>query len=398
MNEKKIKALTEERGKLMNELAELMTAIDPEGEIRALSEESKTRFDEIEEKVKEIDRILDMEKRADKMRKFEAPDIPESDVEVRAGKEIIGDFVRGAELRAGEMTTTSTGGVIPADFSEDIISKTTELSGVLQRVSVVNSTGTYKQIIADNEEKISAGWVGEIEDITSSTAKFKTVEIGHHKLAALAKISLELINQNAFDIAGEIENQMMKDFALKAETAIIKGDGKDKPVGLTSSGVSYELASKVSITADDIVQIYHSLKSPYQQNAVWIMSNATLCAVRMLTDGAGRYIFHQSENLTEGYAGYILGKPVLVSEAMDEIEAGGKPILFGDFGRAYKVNINPEMTMQILNEAYAAQGMKGIISILWLDGRPVNEEAYVTVKCADKTADEGGESTETVTE
>lgn len=383
---KNLKALIEKRGEISSKLNAILAAA--ENEVRALSDEEKENFEKLEKELTDIDATLDMERRAEKAAALKFSEVSENaapgggEPEVRASREIVNDYVRGKELRAGEMTTTSTGGIIPSDFSKDIISKTTELSGILSRVSVVNSKGAYKQIIADNAEKISAGWTGEIEEITSSSAKFKTVEIGHHKLTALAKVSLELINQNAFDIASEIEGQMYRDFALKAETAVIKGDGVGKPLGLTSSGTPYDLGSGVSVTADDIVKIFHSLKSPYQQNAVWIMSNSTLCAIRLLTDGAGRYIFHRNENLTSGYTGFILGKPVLISEAMDNLEPGKKPILFGDFARAYKVNINPEMSMQILNEKYAEQGAKGVISIMWLDGRPVNEEAYVTVSCA----------------
>ena len=388
MNEK-LKALVEKRGAVSAQLGSILAGA--ENEVRALTDEEKGQFEKLEKELADIDATLDMEKRAAQAAAFSFSEVKsssdnaaaaESSAETRAGKDIVNDYIRGFEVRAGEMTTTSTGGIIPSDFSKDIISKTTELSGILNRVSVVNSTGEYKQIIADTENQISAGWTDEIGEITSSTAKFKTISIGHHKLTALAKVSLELINQNAFDIATEIENQMYRDFALKAETAIIKGDGPGKPTGLTTSGTVYTLPSATSITSGDIIQIFHSLKSPYQQNAVWIMSNATLCAVRMLSDGAGRYIFHQSENLTTGYSGVILGKPVLVSEAMDNIGAGKIPILFGDFGRAYKVNINPEMSLQILNEKYSELGMKGVLAVMWLDGKPVNEEAYVTVKCA----------------
>ncbi|UKI15956.1 MAG: hypothetical protein L6V87_09680 [Ruminococcus sp.] len=42
------------------------------------------------------------------------------------------------------MTTSTTGSIIPSEFSQDIIHKFTELSGIVNRVSVVNSTGTYK--------------------------------------------------------------------------------------------------------------------------------------------------------------------------------------------------------------------------------------------------------------
>lgn len=379
-----MKELIERRGAVKRRMAELIGAVKDEK--RAFSTEEQAEFEKLESELSSLNATIDAEKRA-QAAGLSADDDEggesgaEGDVETRAAKDIVSDFIRGNELRANEMTTTSTGNIVPTEFSQDIIHDTVALSGVLNMVSIVNSKGKYKQIVADTANKISAGWTDEIAEITASDAKFKTIEIGHHKLTALSKLSIELINQNEFDIASEVMYQTERDFAIKAETAIIKGDGSDKPFGLTTGGTAYTLAANSAITADEIVKIYHALKAPFQQEAVWIMSNDTLCAIRLLTDGSGRYIFHQNENLTSGYAGYILGKPVLISDAMDNLGSETKPILFGDFGRAYKVNLNPDVSMQVLNEKYADFGMKGILSIMWIDGRPVNNEAYVTVSC-----------------
>lgn len=379
-----MKELIERRGAVKRRMAELIGAVKDEK--RAFSTEEQAEFEKLESELSSLNATIDAEKRA-QAAGLSADDDEggesgaEGDVETRAAKDIVSDFIRGNELRANEMTTTSTGNIVPTEFSQDIIHDTVALSGVLNMVSIVNSKGKYKQIVADTANKISAGWTDEIAEITASDAKFKTIEIGHHKLTALSKLSIELINQNEFDIASEVMYQTERDFAIKAETAIIKGDGSDKPFGLTTGGTAYTLAANSAITADEIVKIYHALKAPFQQEAVWIMSNDTLCAIRLLTDGSGRYIFHQNENLTSGYAGFILGKPVLVSDAMDNIGSEKKPILFGDLGRAYKVNLNPDVSMQVLNEKYADFGMKGILSIMWIDGRPVNNEAYVTVSC-----------------
>ena len=379
-----MKELIEKRGSISRRMKELIDGIKTE--TRAFNEEEQAEFTKLEADLAAVNATIEAEKRAEAALAGCGSDDAETQQEngveeVRAANVIVSDFIRGNELRAGEMTTTSTGSIIPSEFSADIIHDTVALSGVLNMVSIVNSKGTYKQIVADSANKISAGWTDEIAEITASDAKFKTIEIGHHKLTALSKLSLELINQNEFDIASEVMYQTERDFALKGEEAIIKGDGSGKPYGLVTSGTAYTLASNTAITADEIVKIYHSLKAPFQQNAVWIMSNDTLCAVRLLTDGSGRYIFHQNENLTSGFAGFILGKPVLVSDAMDNIGSSAKPILFGDFGRAYKANINPDVSMQVLNEKYADFGMKGVLSIMWIDGRPVNPEAYVTVSC-----------------
>ena len=379
-----MKELIERRGAVKRRMAELIGAIKDEK--RAFSTEEQAEFEKLEGELGSLNATIEAEKRAQAAGLSAnddegGDDGAEGDVETRAAKDIVSDFIRGNELRAGEMTVASTGNIVPTEFSQDIIHDTVALSGVLNMVSIVNSKGKYKQIVSDSANKISAGWTDEIAEITASDAKFKTIEIGHHKLTALSKLSIELINQNEFDIASEVMYQTERDFALKAETAVIKGDGSGKPYGLTTGVTAFTLASKTAVTADEIVKIYHKLKAAYQQEAVWIMSNDTLCAIRLLTDGSGRYIFHQNENLTSGYAGFILGKPVLVSDAMDNIGSETKPILFGDFGRAYKVNLNPDVSMQVLNEKYADFGMKGILSIMWIDGRPVNSEAYVTVSC-----------------
>ena len=379
-----MKELSERRGAVKRRMAELIGAIKDEK--RAFSTEEQAEFEKLEGELSSLNATIEAEKRAQAAGLSAnddegGDDGAEGDVETRAAKDIVSDFIRGNELRAGEMTAAGTGNIVPTEFSQDIIHDTVALSGVLNMVSVVKSKGTYKQIVSDSANKISAGWTDEIAEITASDAKFTTIEIGHHKLTALSKLSIELINQNEFDIASEVMYQTERDFALKAETAIIKGDGSGKPYGLTTGGTAFTLASKTAVTADEIVKIYHKLKAAYQQEAVWIMSNDTLCAIRLLTDGSGRYIFHQNENLTSGYAGFILGKPVLISDAMDNIDSETKPILFGDFGRAYKVNLNPDVSMQVLNEKYADFGIKGILSIMWIDGRPVNSEAYVTVSC-----------------
>lgn len=378
-----IKELIEKRGALMQQLKTLSAA--PESEKRAFTAEEQEQFDKLSDEIAALDKTIDSERRAEALLAVEHS-IPEQtaepETEVRAVNDIISDFIRGNELRAGEMTTTSTGGIIPSEFSDDIIRKTISLSGIMNMISIVNSKGVYKQIVADDDNKITAGWTDEIAEITSSEAKFKTLEIGHHKLTSLVKLSLELINQNDFDIASEVTSQMYEDFAYKAESAIIGGDGKLKPLGLTASGTAYEVSAP-AFSCDDIVKIFHSLKAPYHPGAAWLMSNNTLCEIRLLKDGNGQYLFHQNNDLTSGFMGTILGKPVLVSETMDDIEAGKNPILFGDFSRAYKANINPEMTMQVLNEKYAEFACKGVLGILWIDGRPVNPEAYVNVSVSE---------------
>lgn len=373
-----LKELNEKIGALKKEMKELLEGARTEK--RSMSAEERSKFDELSAEIENLRETIEIEQRAESLLGDEDAKIDDPKLEKRSAKDIVADMVRhpGMEIRAGENTTTSTGNIVPTEFSRDIIKKVTELCGIINDITVVNSKGIYKQIVADDENKITANWTDEADEITASTAKFRTIDIGHHKLASLVKMSLELISQNDFDIVSEFTSQMTLDFALKAEQGIISGDGSGKPYGLTTSGTDFELNGP-GVSEDELVHIFHSLKAPYHPNAEWIMSNHVLYGVRLMKDGMGRYLFHEEE-MSKGYAGTILGRPVRITECMDGFEAGKTPILFGDFRRAYKANLNPDMSLQVLVEKYAEYGMRGILGILWLDGRPVNPEAYVNVK------------------
>lgn len=370
-----MKALFEKRNDLITEMSTIVATAKTE--TRAFSEDETSRFEAIKTEIASIDKTI---KAADEARAFEKTDTAKKDVDKHTAKEVLADIVRGiatTETRA-QMTTATEGNIIPSEISSDILKKAQELSGIFNLVRKINSTGSYKQIVEKN--KMTAGWTDELATVTASDPDFEVVEIGHHKLGALAKIPIELINQANFDIASIVTDQITRDFATKVETAIIKGTGTSQPTGLTSGGTAFTLASATAITADELVKIYFSLKAPYIQNAVWLMSRATLCEISLLKDTTGKYLFNA--NPVNGYEGTILGKQVMISEAMDEIGTGKAPILFGDYSSAYIANVNPQQTIQILNEVYATQGAKGVLGFLFIDGKPVQPEAYVTVKNA----------------
>lgn len=364
-----LKELYELRNAKLDEMKAIVDAAD--AETRSLSEDDSAKFSTLEAEVRKIDETIAAKENLRKLDKVEAP-ADNNEAETRSAEEIVSAFVRGEELRGGEMTTTTDGNVIPNELSKDIVKRVSELSGIFGRVSKVNSTGTYTQI--KEGQKIAAGWTDELAEVTSSEATFQTVEIGHYKLGALAKISYELINQANFDIVNEVKAQTVDAMVEKVEDGIINGTGVKQPTGLVSGGTAFNTASAAAITADELIKIAHTLKAPFQRNAAWLMNRNTLCAIRLLKDDNGQYLFHEAE-LTSDFAGYILGKPVLLSEKVKDFV-----VFYGDYARAYKVNANPAMTLQVLREKYATQGMIGVLSFLFIDGKPVNDEAYVVAK------------------
>ncbi|MDM5199249.1 phage major capsid protein [Fictibacillus enclensis] len=363
--------LQEQKNNLLNELDGLFAKIKEEK--RAFNDEESTRYDEIEKELAKLDKTMKAEERSRSFEKEEGTNMEEK----RSAEDIFSDFIKEETRAAGEMTKTANGNIIPTELSNDIIKRVSELSGIFAQVRRIDSTGKYQQIIEKN--KVTAGWTDEMAQVTKTSGDYDIIEIDHYKLAGLTTISLEVLNQANFNVSGEVVGQLSESFAAKVEEAIIKGDGVKKPTGLVTSGVTVPLASKTAVTGDELIDIYHSIKAPYVPNASWLMSRDTLAKVRKLRDNDGQYLFQA--DLTKEFAGYILGKPVVVSEFMDNLGGTGvAPIMFGDFNKAYIVNANPQQTIQILNEVYATQGAKGVLGFLFLDGKPVNAECYAVAK------------------
>lgn len=362
--------LIEQRNNLLDEMEGLVNVTKEE--TRAFTEEENARYDEIKSEIGSLDKTIKAE---EETRSYEKKE--EKKKEERSSNEILSDFIKG-ETRAGEMTTTSNGNIIPTDLSNDIIKKVSELSGLFSSVRKINSTGKYLQIV--EKGKVTAGWTNEMAEVTKTDGDYETIEIGHHKLGALTKISLELINQANFNVTGEVVGQIARSFAEKVEEGFIKGNGTGQPTGLVSSGVKVNLASATAITGDELIDIFHSIKAPYLPGAKWLMNRGTLATVRKLKDSDGQYLFQS--DMTKEYVGFILGKPVLISEFMDPMEADANPIIFGSFTDSYIANVNPAQTIQVLNEVYASQGAKGVLGFLFIDGKPVNEEAYAVAVSA----------------
>lgn len=79
-----------------------------------------------------------------------------------------------------------------------------------------------------------------------------------------------------------------------------------------------------NLTYDDVIALYFSVEKEYRRNGVWLMNDGTALALRKLKDADGNYLWNQANDT-------ILGKQVIISEYMPDIEVGTKPIAFGDF-------------------------------------------------------------------
>ena len=191
--------------------------------------------------------------------------------------------------------------------------------------------------------------------------------------------SEELLNDSVFDIGAYIAKEFARRIGAAEEEAFFTGNGTGRPTGILSETTGAEIgvtAAKIDgLTFDEVMDLYYSLRSPYRRNAVFLMNDSTVKALRKLKNGNGDYIWQPS--VTAGTPDTILNRPVYTSAFMPEIAASAKSVLFGDLGY-YWVADRVGRSFKRLNELYAPTGQVGFLASQRVDGKLILPEA---VKC-----------------
>ena len=267
----------------------------------------------------------------------------------------------------------SEGGyLVPDEFERTLVQALEGENTLRSRLHVITtSSGTHKiPVVASKGE---ASWIDENGAYPEDDDTFSQVSIDAHKLGTIIKVSEELLNDSAFDLESYFSAEFARRIGAKEEEAFITGNGSSKPTGiLESAEVGVTAASATAITADEIIDLFYSLKAPYRKNAVWVVNDSTIKAIRKLKDGNGQYIWQPA--LKDGDFDTLLGRPVLTSAYMPEIATKAKPVMFGDLS-FYWVGDRQGVTFKRLNERYADMGQVGFLTSKRLDGKLTLPEA-----------------------
>ncbi|WHE06196.1 phage major capsid protein [Thermoanaerobacterium thermosaccharolyticum] len=276
-------------------------------------------------------------------------------------------------LQIGE--DTEGGYLVPDDFERTLV-EALEEENIFRQIANVITTSSGDKKIPVVASKGTASWVDEEGQIPESDDSFAQVSIGAYKLATMIKVSEELLNDSVFNLEQYIAKEFARRIGAKEEEAFFIGDGSGKPTGILADNGGGEIgvtaASATAITLDEIMDLFYSLKSPYRRNAVFIMNDSTIKAIRKIKDNNGQYLWQPS--VTAGTPDTILNRPVKTSAFMPAIAAGAKTIVFGDFSY-YWVADRQGRVFKRLNELYAATGQVGFMATQRVDGKLVLAEA-----------------------
>ena len=246
----------------------------------------------------------------------------------------------------------SAGFLAPEEVGNELIKLLTEFSPIRQYARVVGISAPevkYPRRVTG----LGATWTDEIADRTPSQSVYEQVKIAPHELATYVDVSNALLEDNAYNLEGELLSDFAEAFAIAEGQAFINGTGVSQPKGiLNATGIAAmptgdAAGFPAANPADVLIRMFHALPTAHAARGTWVLNRRTLGTLREWKDGMGRYLV--ADPISAGAASTILGRPIAEMADMPDIAAGEFPLLFGDL-TGYR--ITDRIAMSVLRDPF----------------------------------------------
>jgi HK97 family phage major capsid protein len=312
---------------------------------------------------------------------------------LRTGKENA-DLV---ELRSqSEGTGTEGGYLVPDGFRNKLIERMKAFGGIANVVENLDTTDGRNLPWPTVDD---TGNLGEVVDeggtfTSGADITFGTASLGAYSYMAGGgsslplRVSLELIQDAAFDVEGLVSRKLGERIARMQSTHLVTADGVKKPLGITYGLTGIELlADTAGVTYDDLINFIHSVDPAYRERARWAFNDTSLATIEKIKDSHGDPIWRPADanmgtGAQGGSSGTLLNYPVTIDQAFPNISAADNTVNWGVFGdlaegyvrrtvKQYEVLVNPYNRMANRQVEYTAWAR--------MDATQQNTNAYVAL-------------------
>jgi len=233
-----------------------------------------------------------------------------------------------------------------------------------------------------------ADWTSELLTGSQGDFTFGKRELRPHPMAKSVKVSKKLPQVSVIPIDQFVRERLQYKFGITDEKGFLTGTGVQQPLGVfTASANGISTSRDVStdntateITADGLHEAKGAMKAGYWPQARWAFHRNAITKIRKLKDGQGQYLW--VPGLNGGTPSMILDLPYDISEYVPNTFTTGLYVGALCAWPYYWIVDALDMTVQFVDQLYAATNQDGYIARREVDGMPVLEEAFVRVKLA----------------
>lgn len=231
-----------------------------------------------------------------------------------------------ARCRSGQDGRLSTGYntingtyTLPAAFGKKLEQELSQESLFRGMATVIRAYGNdYTLYAKDTDDLAQFVEEGGLIPVYNGIDDFTVSKIGSHKLAVFVKLDEDFVNDAGFSIEDYLAARLGRNFGRAEDNGFINGSGLHEPTGILHADAGAEIGVTAgTLTYDDVIGLYFSVRPEYRRNGVWLMNDKTALALRTLKDADGNYLYRKIKG---GCSSHQIRNEVLERLLLDGIQ------------------------------------------------------------------------------
>ena len=384
-----------QRAELIKGATAIVDAAQKEG--RSLNSEEKSKFDAMEADARSIKEQIDIIERTAEMKKELAANAEVREAAPKATRKGafekylrngMGSLSASERSLMGELRGTSTqvagtdslgGFLVPQEFSNEL-DMASLFTGEVERLAKKLNTagGALLDYPTINDTATDAALTSEAAAVGVQDMTFANAQLSAYNYASQVKVSMQLLQDNAFDLNAFLAEAMGERIARATNAAFTTGTGSSQPQGIiTGATLGNTAASATAIAADDILDLIHSIDPSYRNKPSFglMAHDNVIAAIRALGIGSSNDFPIFIPSMEAGQPDKLFGFNLYYNNDMaSAITTGQKTLLAADFGK-FVVRSAGGVQMVRLNERYMDELEVGFVAYARKDAKVLDSRA-----------------------
>jgi HK97 family phage major capsid protein len=276
-----------------------------------------------------------------------------------------------AEARALSVGTTTVGGyTVPQGFQRTLEEALLAYGAMRENATVLRTdSGSDLPFPTVNDTAQKGALLAENTAASEQDVAFGQLILQAYKYSSkMVRVSVELLQDSAFNLEEYLGRALGERIGRITNEHFTTGDGSSKPNGIVTAstlGKTGANGQTTSVTYADLVDLLHSVDPAYRSNAVWMMHDTTVKAIKKLVDSQGRPLWASGIDVKEPDT--ILGHRFIVNNDCPVMAASAKSVLFGAVDK-YLIRDVSDIQLVRLNERFGELHQIGFLAFYRGDG------------------------------